>query len=150
MRPPFPVRKSGVFTTFLRVFPMSPGTRTHPKTNSGWLTAARLKGRRPAFRLPVALSQVARGGEARWARRGSVGEHSGPGRREGDKIIYREVLFTKLLERAALSGGRGELESLFGPSDGIGMGSLVDRAQLRVPVAARALPQAAQCFALAR
>jgi hypothetical protein len=77
-----------------------------------------------------------------------VGEHSGPGRREGDKIIYSEVLFTKLLERARLSGGWGELESRFDPSEGCSAGSLVNRSPFWCRVVARALPQAAQGFAL--
>ena len=75
-------------------------------------------------------------------------EHGRLGRGERDKIIYSEVLFTKLLERARLSGGRGELESRFGASGECRGGSLVNTLPLWGRMAARALPQAAQRFAL--
>ena len=81
-------------------------------------------------------------------RRGSVGEHSGLGRGQRDEIIYRVVLFTILLERAPLSGGWGELESRFDPSGACHGGSLVNASRLQDRVAARALSQAAQWFAL--
>jgi hypothetical protein len=81
-------------------------------------------------------------------RRGSVGEHGDLGRGQRNEIIYRVVLFTILLERAMLSGGWGELESRFGVPQGCQAGSLVNASRLQDAAAARALPQAAQCFAL--
>jgi hypothetical protein len=118
---------------------MSPGTRTYPKANFGWLTAARLEGRRAAFRLPVAPSRVAQARAAGGRRRGSVGEHGGLGLGQRDKIIYRVALFTILLERAPLSGGWGELESRFDPPGGWRGGSLVNTWRLPRRVATRAL-----------
>jgi len=86
---------------------MSPAARTYPKTNFGWLTAGRTKGRRQAFRLPVTQKRVVQARAAGGRRRGSVGEHGGLGRGQRGKIIYRVVLFTILLKRAR-SRGVGE------------------------------------------
>jgi hypothetical protein len=147
-RRPSPGRR--VFTTFFRVFPMSPPARTYPSANFSLVNARESWRRRPAFRLPVEPSRVAQVRATGRGRGGSVGEQRGLGRGQRDEIIYGTALFTILLERARLSGGWRELESRFDPSEGCGMGSLVNASRLMGRAAARALPQAAQWFALAR
>ena len=129
---------------------MSPGWRTYPKAKNHLVNTGGARWGPPTFRLPVAQTRLPQARAAGGWRRGSVGEHRGLGRGQWDEIIYRVVLFTKLLERAPLSGGWGELESRFGPSGRCRGGSLVNASRLRGRVAARPLPQAAQCFALVR
>ena len=127
---------------------MSPGWRTYPKAKNHLVNTGGARWGPPTFRLPVAQTRLPQARAAGGWRRGSVGEHRGLGRGQWDEIIYRVVLFTKLLQRARLSGGWRELESRFGPSGRCRGGSLVNASRLRGRVAARPLPQAAQCFAL--
>jgi len=77
-----------------------------------------------------------------------VGEHRRPGRGQWGQIVESAAAFTILLERARLSGGTGEMESHFDHSRRCRGCSLVNASPLRGQVAARALPQAAQWFAL--